>query len=149
MQHFELSNLSLSNDDFIAFWEATVRYYELDPQGVMHNANHVAFFDQAITAYFKYVNYDYLNDTEDTQKDFHTVQILVQYNKPLYFDQDIEIGVKIKEIGKSSMIWIMGMFLKETGELVSSCEAVHVYTDQTTMQPTPITEDLKENLQFN
>ena len=47
------------------------------------------------------------------------------------------------------MIWIMGMFLKETGELVSSCEAVHVYTDQTTMQPTPITDDLKENLQFN
>ena len=47
------------------------------------------------------------------------------------------------------MTWIMGMFLKETGELVSSCEAVHVYTDQTTMKPTPITEDLKEKLQFN
>ena len=97
----------------------------------------------------KTFNHLYRDDIEDTLKDFHTVQILVQYNKPLYFDQDIEIGVKIKEIGKSSMIWIMGMFLKETGELVSSCEAVHVYTDQTTMQPTPITDDLKENLQFN
>ena len=43
----------------------------------------------------------------------------------------------------------MGMFLKESDELVSSCEAVHVYTDQTTMKPTPITEDLKEKLQFN
>ena len=72
-----MSKIVLSKDDFQAFWEATVRYYELDPQGVMHNANHVAFFDQAIVAYFKYVNYDYLNDTEDTQKDFHTVQILV------------------------------------------------------------------------
>ena len=144
-----MSKIALSKDDFQAFWGATVRYYELDPQGLMHNANHVAFFDQAITAYFKYVNYDYLKDIEETQKDFHTVQILVQYNKPLYFDQDIEIGVKIKEIGNSSMTWIMGMFLKETGELVSSCEAVHVYTDQTTMKPTPITDDLKENLQFN
>ena len=123
-----MSKIVLSKDDFQAFWEATVRYYELDPQGVMHNANHVAFFDQAITAYFKYVNYDYLKDIEDTQKDFHTVQILVQYNKPLYFDQDIEIGVKIKEIGNSSMTWIMGMFLKETGELVSSCEACLLYT---------------------
>ena len=72
-----MSKIVLSKDDFQAFWEATVRYYELDPQGVMHNANHVAFFDQAITAYFKYVNYDYLKDIEDTQKDFHTVQILV------------------------------------------------------------------------
>ena len=56
---------------------------------------------------------------------------------------------KIKEIGNSSITWVMGMFLKDSDELVSSCEAVHVYTDQTTMKPTPITEDLKEKLQFN
>ena len=144
-----MSKITLSKDEFQAFWKATVRYYELDPQGVMHNANHVAFFDQAITAYFKHVNYDYLSDIEEKKKDFHTVQISVQYNKPLYFDQVIEIGVKVKEIGKSSMTWTMGMFLKETGELVSSCEAVHVYTDQTTMQPTPITDELKAKLKFN
>ena len=144
-----MSKITLSKDEFEFFWEATVRYYELDPQGVMHNANYVAFFDQATTAYFKHVNYDYLSDIKETKKDFHTVQVLVQYNKPLYFDQDIEIGVKIKEIGNSSMTWIMGMFLKETGELVSSCEAVHVYTDQTTMKPTPITDELKAKLRFN
>tara|TARA_B100001057_G_C22752156_1_gene912236 strand:+ start:853 stop:1287 length:435 start_codon:yes stop_codon:yes gene_type:complete len=144
-----MSKIVLSKDDFEAFWEATVRYYELDPQGVMHNANHVALFDQAITSYYKHVNYDYMSDIEETKKDFHTVQVLVQYNKPLYFDQDIEIGVKVKEIGNSSMTWIMGMFLKETGDLVSSCEAVHVYTDQTTMKPTPITDELKAKLKFN
>ena len=139
-----MSKITLSKNEFKAFWEATVRYYELDPQGVMHNANHVALFDQAITAYFKHVNYDYLRDIEETKKDFHTVQVTVQYNKPLYFDQDIEVGVKVKEVGNSSMTWIMGMFLKETGDLVSSCEAVHVYTDQATLKSTQITEDLKE-----
>ena len=144
-----MSKITLSKDEFEVFWEATVRYYELDPQGVMHNANYVAFFDQATTAYFKHVNYDYLSDIKETKKDFHTVQVLVQYNKPLYFDQDIEIGVKVKEIGNSSMTWIKGMFLKETGDLVSSCEAVHVYTDQTTMKPTPITDELKAKLRFN
>jgi acyl-CoA thioester hydrolase len=143
-----MAKISLVKQDFKAFWEATVRYYELDPQGVMHNANHVAFFDQAITAYFKHINYDYLKDIEDTNKDFHTVQVLVQYNKPLYFDQVVEVGAKIKEIGNSSMTWIMGMFLKETGELVSSCEAIHVYTDQKKMKPTPITEDLKKKLKL-
>ena len=144
-----MSKITLSKDEFEVFWKATVRYYELDPQGVMHNANHVAFFDQAITAYFKHVDYDYVSDIEETKKDFHTVQVLVQYNKPLYFDQDIEIGVKVKEIGNSSMTWVMGMFLKETGDLVSSCEAVHVYTDQTTMKPTSITDELKVKLKFN
>ena len=143
-----MSKIIITKNDFQVFWEATIRYYELDPQGVMHNANHVAFFDQAITAYFKHVNYDYLKDIEETKKDFHTVQVLVQYNIPLYFDQEIEIGVKIKEIGNSSITWMLGMFLKETDDLVSSCEAVHVYTDQTTMKATPITEKLKEKLNF-
>ena len=47
------------------------------------------------------------------------------------------------------MTWIMGMFLKDTNELVSSCEAVHVYTDQSTKKPTPITEELKTKFRIN
>ena len=47
-----MSKIVLVREDFEAFWEATVRYYELDPQGVMHNANYVALFDQAITVSF-------------------------------------------------------------------------------------------------
>ena len=144
-----MSKITLSRNDFQAFWFASIRYYELDPQGVVHNANYVSFFDEAITSYFKYVNYDYWSDIEKTRKDFHTVQVKVQYNKPLKYDHEIEIGTKIKEIGNSSITWLMGMFIKDSDELVSSCEAVHVYTDQTTMKPTPITEDLKEKLQFN
>ena len=143
-----MSKIEISREDFESFWEATIRYYELDPQGVMHNANHVAFFDQAITAYFKYVNYDYFKDIEETRKDFHTVQVLVQYYKPLHFEDTIEIGTKIKNIGNTSMTWIMGMFNKKSGYLVSSCETVHVYTDQITMQPTPITDELKKKLNF-
>ena len=144
-----MSKITLSRNDFQAFWSVSIRYYELDPQGVVHNANYVSFFDEAITSYFKYVNYDYWTDIEKTRKDFHTVQVKVQYNKPLQYGHEIEIGTKIKEIGNSSITWVMGMFLKDSDELVSSCEAVHVYTDQTTMKPTPITEDLKEKLQFN
>ena len=143
-----MSKIEISREDFQAFWEATVRYYELDPHGVMHNANHVAFFDQAITAYFKHVNYDYFKDIEETKKDFHTVQVLVQYYKPLHFEDTVEIGTKIKNIGNTSMTWIMGMFDKKSGDLVSSCEAVHVYTDQTTMKPTLITDELKKKLNF-
>ena len=106
-----MSKIVLVREDFEAFWEATVRYYELDPQGVMHNANHVAFFDQAITAYFKKIKYDYFKDIEETKKDFHTVQVLVQYNKSLHFEDTIEIGTKIKSIGNTSMTWIMGCLL--------------------------------------
>ncbi len=139
-----MSKIELERSDFKVFWETRIRYYELDPQGIMHNANYLAFYDQAIVEYFRELDFDYEKETEETNKDFHAVQALVQYNKPLYFDDEIQIGLKIKEIRNTSMTWIMGMFIKETGELVSASEIVHVYTDMKTNKPTKITDDLKK-----
>ena len=141
-----MSKINLSRNDFQAFWPASIRYYELDPQGIMHNANYLAFYDQAVVEYFRDLDYDYEKEIEETNKDFHTVQVIVQYNKPLYFDDEIEIGLKIKEVGNTSMTWIMAMFIKETGELASASEIVHVYTDMKTSKPTTITDDLKKKL---
>ena len=141
-----MSKIEVTKSDFTVFWETRIRYYELDPQGIMHNANYLAFYDQAVVEYFRDLDYDYEKEIEETNKDFHTVQVIVQYNKPLYFDDEIEIGLKIKDVGNTSMTWIMGMFIKGTGELVSASEIVHVYTDMKTSKPTTITDDLKKKL---
>ena len=141
-----MSKIELKKSDFKVFWETRIRYYELDPQGIMHNANYLAFYDQAVVEYFRDLDYDYEKEIRTTNKDFHTVQVVVQYNKPLYFDDEIEIGLKIKEVGNTSMTWIMGMFMKKSGELASASEIVHVYTDMKTSKPTTITEDLKKKL---
>ena len=144
-----MSKIELKRSDFKVFWETRIRYYELDPQGIMHNANYLAFYDQAVVEYYREYDFDYEKEIEETNKDWHTVQVTVQYNKPLYFDDEIEIGLKIKEIGNSSMTWVMGMFLKGTGELASASEIVHVYTDIETKKPTKITNDLKAKLGVN
>ena len=141
-----MSKIEVIKSDFTVFWETRIRYYELDPQGIMHNANYLAFYDQAVVEYFRDLDYDYEKEIEETNKDFHTVQVIVQYNKPLYFDDEIEIGLKIKDVGNTSMTWIMAMFIKGTGELASASEIVHVYTDMKTSKPTTITDDLKKKL---
>ena len=141
-----MSKIEVIKSDFTVFWETRIRYYELDPQGIMHNANYLAFYDQAVVEYFRDLDYDYEKEIKETNKDFHTVQAIVQYNKPLYFDDEIEIGLKIKDVGNTSMTWIMAMFIKGTGELASASEIVHVYTDMKTSKPTTITDDLKKKL---
>ena len=141
-----MSKIEVTKSDFTVFWETRIRYYELDPQGIMHNANYLAFYDQAVVEYFRDLDYDYEKEIKKTNKDFHTVQVVVQYNKPLYFDDEIEIGLKIKDVGNTSMTWIMAMFIKGTGELASASEIVHVYTDMKTSKPTTITDDLKKKL---
>ena len=141
-----MSKIELKRTDFKIFWETRVRYYELDPQGIMHNANYLAYYDQAVVEYYRALDFDYEKELEETNKDWHTVQAIVQYNKPLYFDDEIEVGLKIKEVGNTSMTWIMGLFIKETGELANASEVVHVNTDMKTGKPTTITQDLKKKL---
>ena len=141
-----MSKIEVTKSDFTVFCETRIRYYELDPQGIMHNANYLAFYDQAVVEYFRDLDYDYEKEIEETNKDFQTVQVIVQYNKPLYFDDEIEIGLKIKDVGNTSMTWVMAMFIKGTGELASASEIVHVYTDMKTSKPTTITDDLKKKL---
>ena len=53
-----MPKVELTKDDFEVFWKMTVRYYELDPQVIVHNSNDAAFYDQASLAYFKSVNYE-------------------------------------------------------------------------------------------
>ena len=74
-----MAKVEVKKDDFEVFWKMTVRYYELDPQGIVHNSNHAAFYDQASLAYFKEVNYDYEKEVENSNHDFHTVQITIGY----------------------------------------------------------------------
>jgi len=141
-----MPKIELVKEDFEVFWKMTVRYYELDPQGIVHNSNHAAFYDQASLAYFKYVNYDYKKEIEESNHDFHTVQITIGYYKPLYLDDEIEIGIKPKEAGNSSLTFLMGMFLTESDELVGTCEAVWVYTNLKTKKPVTIPEDKRAKL---
>ena len=136
----------LAKDDFEVFWRMTVRYYELDLQGIVHNSNHAAFYDQATLEYFKYIGYDYEDEVEKSNHDFHAVRITIEYYRPLYFEDEVEIGLKIKEIGNSSFTFIMGMFLTSSGELVGTCEAIWVYTDLKTKKSTPIPEEQKTKL---
>ena len=48
-----MSKIELNKADFEIFWETRVRYYELDPQGIMHNANYLAYYDQAVVEYIE------------------------------------------------------------------------------------------------
>ncbi len=141
-----MTKIELKKEDFEVFWSMTVRYYELDPQGIVHNANHAAFYDQAGYAYFKHVNYDYTKEMKESNQDFHTVQITIGYYKPLYLDDEIVIGVKPKEAGNSSLTFLMGMFLSDSDELVGTCEVVWVYTDLDTKKSVSIPEDKRAKL---
>ena len=80
-----------------------VRYSEIDGQKVVFNAHYLTYFDTAITEYFRELGYDYMAQVERTGTDFHTVRTLVDYKRPILFDDQIEVHVRTARIGRSSI----------------------------------------------
>src|SRR5262245_42262521 len=133
----------MSREQFWFFHPFRVRYSEIDGQGVVFNAHYLTFYDTAINEYFRALGYDYLGEVKRTGADFHTVKTLVEYKRPIRFDADIEVGVRIARMGTSSMTFALAIFLKADGAALATGEVVWVYTDQRAHKPVPVPDALR------
>jgi len=134
--------MNRSNYGFFSAFRA--RYSEIDAQGVVFNAHYLTFFDSALNDYFREMGFQYIEEARKTGFDFHVVKTLVEYKKPIEFDQEFEVGVKTARIGTSSLTFDLAMFLKDEDTLLATGEVVWVYTDQSTGKTAPVRPDLIE-----
>jgi acyl-CoA thioester hydrolase len=130
-------------EEFWFHFPFRVRYSEVDAQAVVFNAHYLTYFDTAITEYFRALGYDYLGEVARTGVDFHTVKSVVEYKAPIRFDEDIEVGVRVEKIGRSSINLALAIFAKGSDDLRATGEIIWVATDQKTHQSVAVTEDLR------
>lgn len=124
-----------------------VRYSEIDMQGIVFNAHYLTYFDTAITEYFRTVGYDYQGAVRRLGTDFHTVKSLVEYAKPIAFDEDILVGVRPGRIGRTSLQFALSITATDTSDIRATGEIVWVHTDQSTHTSTPLPPDLIDAIQ--
>ena len=72
-----------------------VRYSEVDYQGIVYVAHYVTYFDHGIHEFFRALPYDYTAIRATSGTDFHTVRTLVEYRRPLRFDERFEVEVRL------------------------------------------------------
>ena len=128
--------------DFSFSHRFRVRYSEIDGQGIVFNAHYLTYFDTAITEYFRWLPYDYKAETKRTGHDFHTVKTLVEYAKPIEFDEEFDVCVRAGRIGRSSIRLDLEIHGADQEDLRASGEVVWVYTDQATHKPSAVADEL-------
>lgn len=136
----------MARGDFSFSHRFRVRYSEIDGQGIVFNAHYLTYFDTAITEYFRWLPYAYKAETARSGHDFHTVKSLVEYAKPIEFDEEIDVCVKSGRIGRSSIRLDFEIHGKDAEDFRASGEVVWVYTDQATHKTSPVAEDLVTRL---
>jgi len=129
--------------DFRFFHPFRVRYSEIDGQGVVYNAHYLTFFDVSIHEFFRALNHERYSDAKRTGADFHVVKASVEFKAPLAFDDEFRVGVKIARMGRSSLVFALGVFKAGEAQASATGEVIWAYTDQASRRSTPIAPETR------
>ena len=117
--------------DYHFYHPVEVRYGDLDPQGHVNNAKHLTYFEQARVAYMIELGL-FTRDQSFMKIGVIVADVHITYLAPVYFGQNIKVGVRTAKIGNKSMTWEQNVMDADSGEELSKGELVIVTYDYET-----------------
>jgi len=105
-----------------------VRYGDLDPQGHVNNAKHLTYFEQARIAYMIELGL-FTKDQSFMEIGVILADIHITYLAPIYFGEQIKVGVRAAKLGNKSMTWDQNIVDAKTGKELAKGEVVMVTYD--------------------
>jgi acyl-CoA thioester hydrolase len=119
-------------DAYPYFTRITTRWMDNDVYGHINNVVHYSFFDTAINSYL--IERGALDARAGAVIGL-VVQTHCDYFAPLQFPQFVEAGVRVAQVGTSSVRYEIGLFADEVPTCAASGHFVHVYVDRHTRRP--------------
>ena len=132
----------MSRKNFHFNYTFRVRYAEVDAQGIVFNAHYLTYFDCAITEYYRKIGYSYMAEVKKNKKDFHVVKTVVDYKKPIKFDQIIDACTRVSNIGQTSLTFEIFLFENKKNIILGFGEIIQVYADQLKKKSTNLPANL-------
>ncbi|RPJ23195.1 MAG: acyl-CoA thioesterase [Chloroflexi bacterium] len=131
--------------DFHFYHPVEVRYGDLDPQGHVNNAKHLTYFEQARVAYMIDLGL-FTKDQSFMKIGVIVADVHITYLAPVYFGQNIKIGVRTVKIGNKSMTWEQNVMDADSGSELSKGELAIVTYDYETGKTISIPQEWREKI---
>ncbi len=132
-----------SRDAFKVWRRLTTRWADNDAYGHVNNTVYYEWFDSAVNAWM----------VEQGMLDIPTgdpialvVETRCSYFAPLAFPQDVEVGLALAELGRSSIRYRIGIFAERAPTAAAQGEFVHVVVDRTSRKSVSIPEAWRSKL---
>jgi acyl-CoA thioester hydrolase len=100
----------------------------------------------AIHEFFRSLPYDYTAVRKITGTDFNIVRAVVEYRRPLRFDDPFAVEVALGRIGRTSLTFAPAIWAHGEVEARATGEMVWVHADQATMRAAPLPDELLQLL---
>lgn len=136
--------LPAKRSDFKAFRRFATRWADNDAYGHVNNTIFYQWFDSAVNAWL--VEHDMLDIGRGD-----TIALVVEthcrYFAPLAFPQDVEIGLAVAKLGRSSIRYRIGVFGAGDDYIAAQGEFVHVVVDRQSRRPVEIPDAWRAKLE--
>ncbi|HKP34338.1 MAG TPA: thioesterase family protein [Sphingomicrobium sp.] len=118
--------------DFKIWRTFTTRWADNDAYGHVNNTVFYQWFDSAVNGWLVGEG---LLDIHNGDPIALVVETRCAFLAPLAFPQDVEVGLAVAELGRSSVRYRIGVFGADGDEAAAQGEFVHVLVDRSSRRP--------------
>ena len=133
-----------TRDHYRVFRDITTRWMDNDAYGHVNNVVYYSWFDTAVNAHL--IEQGAL-DIERGAVIGLVVETQCNYFAPLAFPQTVQAGVRVAQLGRSSVRYEVGLFAQGSPSASACGHFVHVYVDRETRRPVSLPVNLKRILE--
>jgi acyl-CoA thioester hydrolase len=133
-----------SRADFPHCIAIPTRWMDNDVYGHVNNVTYYSYFDTAVNEHLiRFGGLDFANDSAvglvaETSCTFH---------KSLSFPETIDAALAVTKLGKSSVVYEIGLFRQDDDEPAALGRFVHVWVDRLSQRPVPIPARIRAALE--
>jgi acyl-CoA thioesterase FadM len=114
--------------DYVVWRQATTRWADDDVYGHMNNATYYELFDTAVNAHL-------MAATGVNIRELQSIGVVAEtscrYFREIGFPEPVDIGLAVERVGRSSVVYRIGLFQGEGDAAAAEGRFVHVYVDNT------------------
>jgi acyl-CoA thioester hydrolase len=124
-----------NRSEFKAWRRLTTRWADNDAYGHVNNTVYYEWFDSAVNAWM--VEQGML-DIANGDPIGLVVETRCSYFAPLAFPQDVDVGLAVANLGRTSIRYRIGIFAADGEQAAAQGEFVHVVVDRANRRPVDI-----------
>jgi acyl-CoA thioester hydrolase len=125
---------------YAAWRPITTRWMDNDVYGHVNNVVYYSFFDTAVNGLLMDAG---VLDIHHGEVIGLVVETQCNYFAPIAFPQPVTAGVRVAQLGRSSVRYEIGLYAGDALESAAAGHFVHVYVDRATRRPVPLPEPLR------
>jgi acyl-CoA thioester hydrolase len=132
-----------TRDDYRAFLTIPTRWMDNDVYGHVNNVVYYAYFDTAVNEHL--VRAGGL-DVERDPVVGYVVETSCRYDRPVAFPDVLEAGLRVERLGRSSVVYAIGLFRQGESTPAAEGRFVHVWVERSSNRPAPVPDKIRAAL---